>query len=315
MWQSSAGEEAGSVSVDSPAAYSGGMPDGGLAGAPQVSPDASTPEKSAADEGASRSAAPGQDQMLVIDAGMHLRVTDVEKAIDDVRRAAATHDAEVSDLTVHSGESPEPRPLSGQADGELPAPATASITMRVPAEALQALQDDIASVGTVISQTASASDVTQQYVDLAARLKNLKAEEARLRSFFDEATKVSELLSIEQELARVRGEIEAMQAQVDYLERQVARATLTVTLSEPGPVIRPGAQDWGLVDAITRGVQGAAALLGALITVVIALAPLAVLGVVVWLGVRWIRRRASSRRRPGDDEPDAATSEPAEQAG
>jgi hypothetical protein len=139
--------------------------------------------------------------------------------------------------------------------------------------------------------------VTQEHIDLSARLKNLRAQEARLRTFFNEATKVSELLAIENELARVRGEIEAMQAQLDYLDRQVARATLTVTLTEPGPVVRPSSGDWGFLDAITRGVQGAARVLTTLITVLIALAPVIVLALLAWLVFRAAKRRREGRTK------------------
>ncbi len=156
----------------------------------------------------------------------------------------------------------------------------------------------------MLSQSVTASDVTEQYIDLSARLKNLKAEEVRLRSFLNQTDKVSELLQVERELARVRGEIESTQAQVDYLERQAARATLVVSLSEPGPVVRPQGDDWGFSAAITRGVQAAVALLTTLVTGLIAIAPLVLLGVAIWLIVRAIRKRRHSQ------EPDAPSASP-----
>ena len=156
----------------------------------------------------------------------------------------------------------------------------------------------------MLSQSVSASDVTEQYVDLSARLKNLKAEEVRLRTFLNQTDKVSELLQVERELARVRGEIESTQAQVDYLERQAAKATLVISLSEPGPVVRPQGDDWGFTAAITRGVQAAATLLTTLVSGLIALAPLALLGMAIWLVVRTIRKRRHSR------EADAPSTDP-----
>jgi hypothetical protein len=176
-------------------------------------------------------------------------------------------------------------------DSSVPSPASATATLRVPAADLEALIADVSELGVVVTQTGSASDVTEQYIDLAARMKNLKAEEARLRSFFDRAEKVSELLAVETELARVRGDIEALQAQIDYLERQVAKATLTVSMSESGPIVRPESGDWGFVEAITLGIQAAARVLTTLITGLIAIAPLLLLaGLVVWI-VRAVRKR------------------------
>ena len=69
-------------------------------------------------------------------------------------------------------------------------------------------------LGKVLSESSADDDVTQQHVDLKARLTNAKAEEARLRTFFDQAKSVTDMLAIERELARVRGDIESMTAQL-----------------------------------------------------------------------------------------------------
>ena len=161
----------------------------------------------------------------------------------------------------------------------------------MPAAKLAAVEKAVAELGTVLTQATAEDDVTQQHIDLAARLKNLRAEESRLRSFLDDAKKVSEMLEVERELSRVRGEIESMQAQLTYLERQAAMATLTISLSEPGPVVSPGTPGWGFTEAVTRGVRTAAALVSATITVLIAVIPLLVLAAIIVLVRRFVRRR------------------------
>lgn len=257
----------------------------------------------APDESAVRSggSVPGVESMIVRTAAVDMQVEKVATAITAIRAAAKRYDAQVEQLSVAGGEG-GPRPLP-EAQSAYPTPANATVVLRVPADKLEAISRDIAKLGIVVSQSSSADDVTQQYVDMAARLKNLKAEEARLRSFFDQANRVTDLLAIESELSRVRGEIESMQAQVDYLERQVARATLTVTLTEPGPVIQPAGLDWGFTEAIRRGIQGAATLVTTMLFMLIALSPLILLGLGAWLLVRWTVRRRRNRI--------AATDEPA----
>lgn len=247
------------------------------------------------------------DPMVIRTAALDMRVDEVEASVAGVRAAARRNQATIEQLSVTGGDS-GPRPLEG-AQSAYPTPATASMTLRVPADRLEKLSREIAGLGTVITQSSSSDDVTQQYVDMAARLKNLKAEETRLRGFLDRAGKVSDLLAVERELARVRGEIEAMQAQVDYLKRQVARATLIVTMSEPGPVIQPNGTDWGFTDAVRRGVQAAAALLTTLVTVLIAVAPLVVLAVLIWAFARWLLRRRGHRNAGSKSESTGVSSE------
>lgn len=266
-----------------------------------VAADSSVSEESAAqDVGANRS-----DSMVILTAGLDLRVDSVDDTLPKVRSTASAHGAEITELYVQGGEDPQ---ILGEVDSSYVSPASASVTLRVPSGELNALTEDLSELGDVQSQSASAQDVTEQHIDLEARLKNLKAEEARLRSFFERTDKVTELLQVESELSRVRGEIEAMQAQIDYLERQVARATLVLTISEPGPVVRPDSGSWGFVDAITRGIQGAAAVVRVLITGLIALTPMALLAVLLWLVVRAVRHRRNRH------EPTSASVAPAEPA-
>ena len=156
---------------------------------------------------------------MISTAGISLEVKDLDAARrSDPRTGRQVRRDHRQPVDERRGASrlPAPQPLDGSsAQYAAPTPAARRITLRIPAEKLAAAERDIAALGRVISQTSSQDDVTQQHVDMKARLKNLQAEEARLRTFFLKAKRVSEMLAIEQELARVRGEIESMQAQID----------------------------------------------------------------------------------------------------
>ena len=121
------------------------------------------------------------------------------------------------------------------------------VTLRVPAEKLASVEAQVAKLGKVLTQSAVRERCHPAARRPAARLKNLQAEEVRLRSFLDKATKVSEMLEIERELSRVRGEIESMQAQIAYLEQQAALATLTLALSAPGALVQPSRRVLGIL--------------------------------------------------------------------
>ncbi|WP_276271988.1 DUF4349 domain-containing protein [Haloarcula litorea] len=112
---------------------------------------------------------------------------------------------------------------------------TGYVVLRVPSEDYGELQDDVADEGTVLSEETETEDVTDQLVDLEARLENLRERRSRLRTFYEEANGTEELLRIEEELSEVQGQIERLQAQKRSLERKVAYSTLRVELREPDP--------------------------------------------------------------------------------
>lgn len=244
-------------------------------------------------------ASPSANPLVISTAGITIEVKNLDPAVASVRAIATRYGGSIAELSTNAGGEPipTPQPLSGaQGQSPAPTPGGAVITLRIPADKLAAAERDAAGLGRVISETSSQIDVTQQHVDLSARLKNLQAEEARLRSFFNRAKNVSEMLSIEQELSRVRGEIESMQAQLTYLEQQAALATLTISLSEPGAIVSPAAGGWGFSAAIRDGVRAAAVLVRGLITVAIAFSPIIVIGLVLWFAIRaWLRRRRRRR--------------------
>jgi hypothetical protein len=237
------------------------------------------------------------DRMIIRTQTLRLEVESTTDAVAALRNLASANSAVITDLQVAT-----------DTDGWLyrydeygytvgdGAALRGWMTVRVPAESLTAFVDAAIELGTVKFQSEGSEDVTQQHVDLTARLTNLQAEEARLRSFFDAATNVEEMLLVEAELNRVRQEIESLDAQVKYLERQAAMATVTIELTEEKPAVRPEGDDWGFRDAITSGFRGAANVLTFAIAFLIATAPLWILGLIILFVVRAIIRSRRNRR-------------------
>jgi hypothetical protein len=239
------------------------------------------------------------DSLIIRNSSMDVRVDDVAPAIEKVRTAVSSTGGEITSLSVSSGEDiAVPYATRPIAHG----PASAYITIRVPAQDLLTLEDKVAGVGTVLSQSSSTDDVTEQAIDLEARLDNLRAQESQLRSFLERTVKVSELLEVERELSRVRGDIESMDAQLTYLKRQAAQATLTISLTEPGPIAQTAGISWDLREALARGVRIAAAMVNAAVTVVVPLGLLLIVVAIVVLPVRAIRKHATK----ADADTDAA---------
>ncbi|HXG70871.1 MAG TPA: DUF4349 domain-containing protein [Gemmatimonadaceae bacterium] len=105
-------------------------------------------------------------------------------------------------------------------------------TLRVPAARLEDTVAALKQLGTVSSETQSNDDVTRQSTDLDARLSNARTSEARLKEVLQQRTgRLSDVLDVEREIARVRGEIEQMEAHRKSLDQQISYASVLVELS------------------------------------------------------------------------------------
>ena len=190
--------------------------------------------------------------------------------------------------------------------------AYASITFRIPAarwdEALTGLRG---LAEKVLDERTGTQDVTDQVVDLGARIRNLQATESALQAIMAQATEIKDVLAVQAELTQVRGEIERLTAEKGNLEADAAMSTLTVNFSlKPDPVL---AETAGF-DPGTEVEQASASLVGVLqglatagIWFAIVWVPILVgLAIVVGIGL-WVIRRIQRTRDGG--------AEPAPQAG
>jgi len=177
---------------------------------------------------------------------------------------------------------------------------TLNATLRVPASALDATLASIKQLGQVVSESQGGDDVTEQVVDVAARLANARHTESRLTQVLRERTgKVSDVLEAEREIARVREQIERLDAERTNLDRRVTYATVTLEITEEpkaaidmGPLPVTARLRNAFVDGIRLAVEN---LLGLSLTLLNVIPTVA-----VWLGllffpVRFIIRRTWAR--------------------
>ena len=109
---------------------------------------------------------------------------------------------------------------------------SADLTLRVPEPKLDAAMDTLAGLGTVTSRASSSRDVGQETIDVEARLRTLAASRDRLRDLLSRATTVSEVITVEHELARVQGELESLQGRLEQLRASSALAELSVSFHQ-----------------------------------------------------------------------------------
>ena len=241
-----------------------------------------------------------EDRMIIRSKTMRLEVDSTADAVSGIQDLARTYEGTVVNMQVatDNGE----WLFHYDERGNLVGDGTALrgwVTVRVPTDSYEDFIADVAKVGKVTYQSEATDDVTQEHVDLSARLENMRAQEVRLREFFEAAKNVTEMLAIETELGRVRGEIESLDAQVTWLERQAAMATVSVELTEPQAVVSPDGGSWGFVEAVTSGIRGAAQVLTVTLTVLIASSPLRLAALILFFPVRaLIRRRRAAAAAP-----------------
>lgn len=109
--------------------------------------------------------------------------------------------------------------------------SSALLTIRVPGNKFEQIRAEIRKLGLrVESEKLEAQDVTKQYVDQAARLRNLRAQETRYLGILRQAKTVKDTVDVSEKLDEVRSEIEQQQAEFDALSKQVETVALTVSL-------------------------------------------------------------------------------------
>jgi hypothetical protein len=106
-------------------------------------------------------------------------------------------------------------------------------SLRIPASELASAVGDLRKLGSVEYESQSGEEVTQRHLDLVARLKTARETEERFRAILEQRTgKISDVLEVEQAIARVRGEIESMEAEQKSLEHRVDFASVEIQLTE-----------------------------------------------------------------------------------
>ncbi|MBA3638165.1 MAG: DUF4349 domain-containing protein [Acidobacteria bacterium] len=156
--------------------------------------------------------------LLARTARLVLVVTGFDTARAEVERVVAAAEGFVGNLTI---------------SGDRGSPQSLRATLRVPGPALDATLAQLKRLGRVTIESRDAGDVTQQSADLDARLTNARTSEKRLNDILANRTgDVTDVLNVEREIARVRGDIEKMEATRRNLDRRITFATIQLEMVE-----------------------------------------------------------------------------------
>ena len=137
-----------------------------------------------------------------------------------------------------------------------------AITIKVPVANFEKTFAEIKKIASlVVRESTSGQDVTEEYIDLQAQLKNRQAEEQSFVKILDQAQKIQDVLDVTAQLARVRGNIEQLQGRIKYLESQTDMSTISINLSEDSSITvidswRPGQVVKDSFNALVKSLQG-----------------------------------------------------------
>ena len=123
---------------------------------------------------------------------------------------------------------PMPRPIVP------PQPSTtATLTLKVPVDAFDQTMQRLREIGSPLAEHVGTQEVTEEYVDLEAQVRNLEATEQQYLRFLERAQRFEEILPIQQRLTEVRGQIERLRGRMTLLQRRADVSTITVSLVAP----------------------------------------------------------------------------------
>ena len=183
--------------------------------------------------------------------------------------------------------------LSSQTRGQ----RRGTLVLRIPAKRFDDAMVALRAIGVVQAQSITGKDVTAQYIDLKARLENAIGQRTVLRNLMAQATTIQETITVQNRLSQVELEVEQIQGQLNFIDDQVAEATVRVELHEEDAAQLQQTSDVenpSLGSAWDRSIQGFLNVVSAVVIGLGYLLPLAALGLIVWLITAAVRRRRAA---------------------
>lgn len=224
------------------------------------------------------------DQKIIKTGNLDLVVADVAAGSANVTSVASKHKGYV-----------ESSSFSERGDGT----HAGNITVRVPSSDFEATMSEIKEMATLVrNESVNGQDVTEQYSDLQAQLRNAQAQEVTYLGILKQAHTVSDVLQVQQQLGQIRGQIESLQGRIKYLTNVTSYSTITVSIAEEASVRAP-TKEFKPLTIIKQAAQALVVVFQSLVTFTIwfiiiglgLLIPAALfIWFVVWVALRLLKR-------------------------
>jgi hypothetical protein len=217
------------------------------------------------------------DQKIIKTADIEVEVgkEDVDDAVQDAIALAERHGGFVLSTTLDQDKK-----------------ASATVAIRVPSEEFESALGDLKGVGKLLSETVQGRDVSEEFVDLQARLRNLEAQETVLLRLYDRAQSVADTIRIQREVQDVQLEIERHRGRLRFLEDRTSLSTIGVRFTEVGAAPKPDVPPSGAIAKAWEQAKDLA--LGVVSGVIVAtgfVVPVGLLAMIAFLLFRALRPR------------------------
>ncbi len=254
----------------------------------QIESDVAFTSSSAESDEQSPEIGAGIDRKIIYEAEVKLVVQDFSKTEAALPRVVKEHGGYLANISID-------RTSGQQRRGRWQA--------RIPVDEFEAFMLAVSDLGIPENRSQAAHDVTEEYVDLEARIANKQRLEERILSLLERAEgSIKDVIEVEQELGRVRGEIEQMQGRLRYLANRTQLTTVDIIAREQRDYVPPESPT--LAARIRHAWESSLLLLrsfGEAVTVAIVFAfPWLILGLIVFAPIAWVVRRKRQRIRSSD---------------
>ncbi|MGH3089258.1 MAG: DUF4349 domain-containing protein [Rubrobacteraceae bacterium] len=229
----------------------------------------------------------GFDRRVIKTADLGITANNVRESASEAQRIAADFGGSTLSSQVSQGEEY----------------LSANLVLSVPAPEFEEALDELRGLAEEVTTDAvRGEDVTEEFVDLESRERNLLAAEENLLGLYDEAESVEDSLAVGRELTRVRGEIERIQGRLQYLEQRTEFSQISLDIQ---PVAGAARSEWNPAGVVARSWSASLSVLQGLATALLStvvfgwwLAPVVVLAVFLWR--RWRSRRQNEPPAPAE---------------
>ncbi len=284
----------GSGGAKSETAMDSGAPAAAPAEAPMSAEKGTSDSQTAGQTGAG-TGTPTLERKIILNAQLDVKVKDADEAIATISQ----------NVRAAGGYVQENRVEGTKQNGR-----RVNMSVRVPSSAYGSMVDLVAGLGEVNNRREWTNDVTEEYLDLDARITTKEAHLTQLRKLYAQGGTIKELMELESEIARVTAELESIKGRFNYLSNQVAFSTIVIALYEPGvptPIKEPKTV-WermqnGFISSWNGVINFMAEAAIFIVSAIPALLFLAVLGLIAWAIARVVNRRRGGRGGGGGHPP------------